>query len=151
MGSRARLGVVLAEPPLGQRVRPPGSQQHAVTVLRGRAPAAQAPRPRSHGAQTVCTGLSGLNYMLVIKRALTHEVAYGSLLQDRRRTLHARIVEASEALYADRLDEQIERLAHHALRGSVWEKALAYCREAGGRAIGRSAGREAVGYLEGAL
>src|SRR3954447_14494721 len=71
MGSRARLGVVLAEPPLGQRVRTPGSQQHAVTVLRGRAPAAQAPRPRSHGAQTVCTGLSGLNYMLVIKRALT--------------------------------------------------------------------------------
>src|SRR3954469_24990330 len=70
MGSRARLGVVLAEPPLGQRVRTPGSQQHAVTVLRGRAPAAQAPRPRSHGAQTVCTGLSGLNYMLVIKRAL---------------------------------------------------------------------------------
>src|SRR5947207_14977702 len=70
MGSRARLGVVLAEPPLGQRVRTPGSQQHAVTVLRGRAPTAQAPRPRSHGAQTVCTGLSGLNYMLVIKRAL---------------------------------------------------------------------------------
>src|SRR5947207_12334946 len=74
MGSRARLGVVLAEPPLGQRVRTPGSQQHAVTVLRGRAPAAQAPRPRSHGAQTVCTGLSGLNYMLVIKRALREHV-----------------------------------------------------------------------------
>ena len=36
------------------------------------------------------------------KHALTHEVAYGSLLQERRRTLHARIVEALEALTGDR-------------------------------------------------
>jgi predicted ATPase len=45
------------------------------------------------------------------KHALTHEVAYGSLLQDRRRALHARITEAIEALYPERLSEQIERLA----------------------------------------
>ena len=32
------------------------------------------------------------------KHALTHEVAYGSLLQERRRVLHARIVEAIEKL-----------------------------------------------------
>src|SRR5262249_14271747 len=51
------------------------------------------------------------------KHALTHEVAYGSVLQDRRRTLHARIVDAIEALYPERLAEQIERLAHHAVRG----------------------------------
>jgi predicted ATPase len=44
------------------------------------------------------------------KHALTHEVAYGSLLHERRRVLHARIVEAIEALYADRLAEQVERL-----------------------------------------
>ena len=37
------------------------------------------------------------------KHALTHEVAYGSLLQERRRTLHGRIVEAIERLYPDRL------------------------------------------------
>jgi predicted ATPase len=48
------------------------------------------------------------------KHALTHEVAYASLLLNRRRALHARIVEAIEALYPDRLAEQIERLAHHA-------------------------------------
>jgi predicted ATPase len=48
------------------------------------------------------------------KHALTHEVAYGSLLQERRRVLHGRIVEALEALYVDRLAEQTERLAHHA-------------------------------------
>src|SRR4030095_5431657 len=46
------------------------------------------------------------------KHALTHEVAYGGLLQERRRVLHARIVEAIEALYADHLAEQVERLAH---------------------------------------
>ena len=68
------------------------------------------------------------------KHALTHEVAYGSLLQERRRVLHARIVEALEALAGDRLAEQVERLAHHALRGEVWDKALAYCRQAGAKA-----------------
>ena len=57
------------------------------------------------------------------KHALTHEVAYNSLLQERRRALHTRIVEAIEGLSADRLIEQVERLAHHALRGEVWDKA----------------------------
>ena len=81
------------------------------------------------------------------KHALTHEVAYGSLLQERRRALHARIVEALEALAPDRLAEQVERLAHHALRGEVWDKALAYCRQAGAKAMARSAYREAVASL----
>ena len=85
------------------------------------------------------------------KHALTHEVAYGSLLQERRRVLHARIVEALEALAGERVAEQVERLAHHALRGEVWDKALAYCRQAGEKAMARSAHREAVGYFEQAL
>jgi hypothetical protein len=51
------------------------------------------------------------------KHALTHEVAYGSLLQERRRALHGRMVEAIEARYGDRLSEQADRLAHHAFRG----------------------------------
>ena len=73
------------------------------------------------------------------KHALTHEVAYGSLLQDRRRALHARIVEAIERLYPDRLTEHIERLAHHALRGETWEKAVMHLQQAGVKALGRSA------------
>jgi class 3 adenylate cyclase/tetratricopeptide (TPR) repeat protein len=85
------------------------------------------------------------------KHALTHEVAYGSLLMEQRRLLHVHIVQALEALAADRLAEQIERLAHHALRGEVWDKALAYCRQAGEKALARSAHREAVGYFEQAL
>ena len=85
------------------------------------------------------------------KHALTHEVAYSSLLLERRRVLHARIVEALEALAGDRVAEQVERLAHHALRGEVWDKALAYCQQAGAKAMARSAYREAVGYFEQAL
>ena len=85
------------------------------------------------------------------KHALTHEVAYGSLLHERRRTLHARIVEALEALAGDRLDDQVERLAQHALRGEVWDKALAYGRQAGDKAWTRSAYREAVVCFEQAL
>jgi tetratricopeptide (TPR) repeat protein len=85
------------------------------------------------------------------KHALTHEVAYGGLLQERRRVLHARIVEALEVLAGGRMAEQVERLAHHALRGEVWEKALAHSRKAGEKAMARSAYREAVGSFEQAL
>jgi class 3 adenylate cyclase/tetratricopeptide (TPR) repeat protein len=85
------------------------------------------------------------------KHALTHEVAYGSVLQERRRGLHARIVEALEALAGHRAAEQSERLAYHALRGEVWAKAQTYCRQAGEKAMARSAHREAVEYFEQAL
>jgi class 3 adenylate cyclase/DNA-binding winged helix-turn-helix (wHTH) protein/tetratricopeptide (TPR) repeat protein len=85
------------------------------------------------------------------KHALTQEVAYGSLLQEQRRPLHARIVEAIEQRYPYRLDEQVERLANHAFRGEVWEKALTYFRRAGAKAVARSANREAVSCFEQAL
>ncbi len=85
------------------------------------------------------------------KHALTHEVAYGSLLHERRRALHGRIVEALEALAGDRVDDRVEQLAHHALRGEVWEKALTYGRQAGDKAQARSAYRETVVYYEQAL
>jgi predicted ATPase len=89
--------------------------------------------------------------VFTFKHALTHEVAYGGLLHERRRALHARIVEAMETLYTDRVVEQVERLAHHALQGEVWDKALAYCQQAGEKALARSAHRQAVGYFEQAL
>src|SRR5262249_46285266 len=85
------------------------------------------------------------------KHALTHEVAYNSLLLERRRGLHARLVEALEALVPERRAEQVDHLAHHALRGEVWEKAVAYGRQAGTRALDRAAFREAVAYFEQAL
>ena len=78
------------------------------------------------------------------KHALTHEVAYSGQLAERRRALHARIVEQIEARFPDRLTEQVERLAHHAVRGEVWVKAVAYSWQAGTKAASRSAHREAV-------
>jgi class 3 adenylate cyclase/tetratricopeptide (TPR) repeat protein len=85
------------------------------------------------------------------KHALTHEVAYGGILHERRRALHARIVEVMEQRSAERLAERVEQLAHHALRGEVWEKVLLYCRQGGTKATTRSANREAVVYFEQAL
>jgi predicted ATPase len=82
------------------------------------------------------------------KHALTHEVAYASLLQERRRALHARIMHTIETLYADRLTTQIERLAHHAFRGEVWEKAVISLRQAGTKAATRSSYQEAVTCCE---
>ena len=82
------------------------------------------------------------------RHALTHEVTYSSLLQDRRRPLHARIVEAIEALYPERLTEHVEQLAHHAFRGEMWEKAVTYLRQAGAKAFARSANREAATDFE---
>ena len=91
--------------------------------------------------------------------ALTHEVAYSSLLLERRRGLHARLVEALEVLVPDRGTERasgrsldhVERLAYHALRGEVWDKAVAYCQQAGARAWDRAACREAADAFAQAL
>jgi class 3 adenylate cyclase/tetratricopeptide (TPR) repeat protein len=85
------------------------------------------------------------------KHALTHEVAYGALLRERQRLLHGRIVAVIEQRYADRLADQVDRLAHHALRGEVWDKAVVYCRQAGDKAVARLASREAVTCFEQAL
>jgi DNA-binding NtrC family response regulator/tetratricopeptide (TPR) repeat protein len=85
------------------------------------------------------------------KHALTHEVAYETLGAERQRALHARMIDALERFYAERLGEQVERLALHALAAETWPKALAYCRQAGAKAAWRSAHREAVRYFDQAL
>jgi class 3 adenylate cyclase/tetratricopeptide (TPR) repeat protein len=63
------------------------------------------------------------------KHALTHDVAYGSLLLERRRALHAAIVGAFETVFPERVAEQVNWLAHHAFRGEVWGKAVKYLRD----------------------
>ncbi len=85
------------------------------------------------------------------RHGLTHEVAYESLPPERRRALHARVLDIMEGLYADRLSECIDRLAYHAWRGQVWAKGLTYLRQAGIRAFARSANREAAVYFDQAL
>jgi len=88
---------------------------------------------------------------LTFKHALTHEVAYSGLLHERRRALHARVFQAIETLHRERLGEQIERLAHHAIRGELREQAVPYLRQAGLKAAGRSALEDARAWFEQAL
>src|SRR5262249_48794373 len=78
------------------------------------------------------------------KHPLTHEVAYSTLLQPRRRGVHAQIAGTIEPRHSDRLVEQVERLAYHAVRGELWPKAGGYLRQAGIKAASRSAYREAA-------
>jgi tetratricopeptide (TPR) repeat protein len=85
------------------------------------------------------------------KHALTHEVAHGGLLQHRRQAVHARVTEVLERLYADRLADYVELLAHHALRAELWDKAVMYLSKAGRRAVQRSAHRMAAAFFEEAL
>jgi class 3 adenylate cyclase/tetratricopeptide (TPR) repeat protein len=85
------------------------------------------------------------------RHELTQDVASSGLLQERRRLLDAKIVGAIERLYPERLAERAERLAHHALRGEVWDKAFTYSRQAGAKALARSANREAVVWFDRAL
>ncbi len=83
--------------------------------------------------------------------ALTHDVAYQTLLHERRRLLHGRVVEAIERLYHERVPEWVDRLAHHAVGSAVWEKAFGYLQQAGAKAMARSAYKEAASYFEQAL
>jgi len=85
------------------------------------------------------------------KHALTQEIAYAGMTNDRRRALDASIVEAIERRAGDRLTEHVERLAHHAFRGEVWSKAAPYLLQAGEKASHRCAHRQAVAELERAL
>jgi len=80
------------------------------------------------------------------KHALTQEVAYSSLLAERRCRLHQRIAEAVESLHADRLDDHYAELARHFDRSGDAENAAQYLHLAGQQALARSAFHEALGY-----
>jgi class 3 adenylate cyclase/tetratricopeptide (TPR) repeat protein len=85
------------------------------------------------------------------KHALTHEVAYGSLLHDRRRALHGRVLAAMEHAGHGRLSLYAERLAHHALKGEQWARAAQYLHLAGRRAIAEARYASSVGFYEAAI
>ncbi len=85
------------------------------------------------------------------KHALTHDVAYEEMRLDRRREIHAELLVIMQALYADRLDEKVERLADHAFHGQMWSQAVDLLRRAGTKAADREAYREAVALFERAL
>jgi class 3 adenylate cyclase/predicted ATPase len=85
------------------------------------------------------------------KHALTQEVAYRSVLTERRRLLHERAGAAIEKLFADKPEQHIDQLAHHYGRGTDLTKAIEYMQRAGEQAVARSSFREAVEKLNGAL
>lgn len=85
------------------------------------------------------------------KHALVQDAAYESLLRTRRRAIHAAILAALEADYQGNLGELVEVLAYHAQRAELWDKAVRYLRQSGGKAYAHSAGRESRAYYEQAL
>ncbi|HEV8574692.1 MAG TPA: tetratricopeptide repeat protein, partial [Dehalococcoidia bacterium] len=90
-----------------------------------------------------------LSYMF--KHALTHDVAYSTLLMERRRNLHRVVGAAIEELYADRMPEHYEALAHHYYEGQDWEKALEYLEKAGDKAVEAYANHDALDHYARAL
>jgi class 3 adenylate cyclase/predicted ATPase len=85
------------------------------------------------------------------KHALTQEVAYNSVLIERRKLLHERIGARLETLHASSLEDHLAELAHHYRRSDNVEKAVEYLGRAGKQAIGRSALQEAVDFLRSAI
>jgi class 3 adenylate cyclase len=84
----------------------------------------------------------------IFKHALTQEVAYNSVLIERRKQLHEHIGAALEALYASSLDDHLAELAHHYGRGNNPARAVQYLARAGKQAVGRSAFAEAQAQLQ---
>ncbi len=85
------------------------------------------------------------------KHGLTQEVAYGSLLSERRCALHERTAQAIEALFGAQPEEHCNELAHHFSRSGNVPKAVQYLHCAGRQAVQRSADAEAVAHLSAAL
>ncbi|MGO9268151.1 MAG: AAA family ATPase [Candidatus Binataceae bacterium] len=87
----------------------------------------------------------------VFKHALTQEVAYNSLLLERRKQLHERVGKALEAQFADQLDDHLTQLAHHYSHSDNIEKAVEYLGRAGQQAMQRSVYGDAVTCLTTAI
>ena len=83
----------------------------------------------------------------LFKHALTQEVTYGTLLQERRKALHAQTAYAMETLYTDSLEDHYSGLAYHYSRSRHTEKAVEYLHLAGQQAAQRSANEEAIQHL----
>jgi class 3 adenylate cyclase/tetratricopeptide (TPR) repeat protein len=87
----------------------------------------------------------------VFKHALTQEVAYNSILIERRKLLHERVGQIIETVYAVQLDDHVAALARHYSRSDNVEKAVEYLGRAGQQAIQRSAYADAVSSLSAAI
>ena len=87
----------------------------------------------------------------VFKHAVIQDVAYNSLLRERRRDVHRRVGQAIEDLFADRLTDHHEELAHHYVHGEHWAKAFTYLVKSGDRAKDAYANQMALDFYAHAL
>ena len=87
----------------------------------------------------------------LFKHALTQDVAYGTVLQERRKTLHERTGQAMEGLYRTSVSDHYSELAHHYSRSENAEKAVEYLSLAGHQAVQRTANNEAIGHFTTAI
>jgi class 3 adenylate cyclase len=87
----------------------------------------------------------------IFKHALTQEVAYNSMLIERRKVLHERTAQAMEEVYRHRLEDHYSELAHRYTRSGNTQKAVDYLQLAGQQAVQRSAHAEAISHLTTAL
>lgn len=85
------------------------------------------------------------------KHALINEVAYGALLLERRKLLHSRVVAALEQIKGTTSHDHVEKLAHHAFHGELWDKAVDFLGQAASKAVARSANREAADFYYSSL
>jgi predicted ATPase len=92
---------------------------------------------------------AGIEY--TFKHALTQQVAYNSVLLERRKLLHERAGAALESLYARQLDDNLSKLAYHYERSGNTQKAIEYLQRAGQQAMQRSAHGEAISSLTAAI
>jgi class 3 adenylate cyclase/tetratricopeptide (TPR) repeat protein len=82
----------------------------------------------------------------IFKHAVIQDVAYNSLLKERRKELHRAVGYAIEELYADRLPDHYEELAHHFVNGEAWEKAFEYLTRSGDKAKDAYANQAALDF-----
>jgi len=94
---------------------------------------------------------SGAAAAYEFKHALTQEVAYNSLLIERRKMLHGRVGAAIESIYGAQLDDHVGELARHFSSSENAHKAVEYLSRAGNQAMQRSAFADAQGHLLRAL
>nr|MBC8357332.1 guanylate cyclase [Candidatus Aminicenantes bacterium] len=87
----------------------------------------------------------------IFKHALTQEVAYNSLLLNRRKEIHEKIGEAYEAIYSERLEEFYEILANHYSKSDNFEKAYQYFKQSGEKASRNYSNSEAFRFFKEAL
>ncbi|HET8579278.1 MAG TPA: adenylate/guanylate cyclase domain-containing protein [Methylomirabilota bacterium] len=87
----------------------------------------------------------------IFKHAVIQDVAYNSLLKERRRELHRAVGAAIEELYPDRLADHYQELAHHFVIGEEWAKAFEYLVRSGNRAKDAFANQTALDFYAKAL